>query len=380
MPRDDVTPSERAREREAFLKIVRAVCEYEREATRLLDRWRARLRDARIPSRHDGVLERARDSLGARASACVERNTHFLRCAVEVFVDNERAPEHLMVPSSATAAWAADETFRCAPDDAEKVRYVLKNAWRDWSAEGACERDPVYGAIFDALREKLGGIDAEVGNPEGEAPRVLVPGCGLGRLVYELAKAGYEAQGNEYSYYMLMFSSFMLNATQEKEEFVIHPWMHNRSNHRAATDQWREARVPDEVPGDSRLPPGACMSMAAGDFAEVYGDPGERGMWDAVVTCFFIDTGHSVVEYLECIANCLRPGGVWVNFGPLLYHWEEYTNELSIELSLEEVLDAARSFGLDIERTETRVVDYTSDPLSMHRTTYSCEFIVAVKR
>jgi ATP-dependent phosphoenolpyruvate carboxykinase len=40
------------------------------------------------------------------------------------------------------------------------------------------------------------------------------------------------------------------------------------------------------------------MSMCAGDFVEVYGDAKNAGQWDAVATCFFIDTGHNVVEYL----------------------------------------------------------------------------------
>ncbi|CEF97968.1 N2227-like [Ostreococcus tauri] len=370
------TPFELEREHRAFLKIVRAVCEYDKDASALLERWRRRLGGATAHETIGKALERV-ERVGPK---CVANNASFLSSAVWTFVDNERAPDHLRVPRAEVEKWAADDEFRAAPEDAEKVRYVLKNAWRDWSEEGKCERDPVYDEIFEALEERLGAIDASVGSPDGEAPRVLVPGCGLGRLVYELAKRGYDAQGNEYSYYMLLFSSFMLNATSRREEFEIHPWLHVRSNHRAAGDQWRGAHIPDEVPGDAKLPPGACMSMAAGDFSAVYNCANERGMWDAVVTCFFIDTGHNVVEYLECIANCLRSGGVWVNFGPLLYHWEDYESEQSVELSLEEVIEAAKTFGLDIERSETKMVDYTSDPRSMHRTTYSCEFIVATKR
>ena len=38
----------------------------------------------------------------------------------------------------------------------------------------------------------------------GDAPRVLVPGCGLGRLVAECAALGYEAVGVEFSFYMLL--------------------------------------------------------------------------------------------------------------------------------------------------------------------------------
>ena len=40
---------------------------------------------------------------------------------------------------------------------------------------------------------------------------VLVPGAGLGRLAYEIAKQGYSCQGNEWSLFMLMASNFILN-------------------------------------------------------------------------------------------------------------------------------------------------------------------------
>lgn len=37
--------------------------------------------------------------------------------------------------------------------------------------------------------------------------------------------------------------------------------------------------------------------------------------WDCVATCFFIDTAHNVIEYIETIWKILKPGGVWINLG-----------------------------------------------------------------
>ena len=34
------------------------------------------------------------------------------------------------------------------------------------------------------------------------------------------------------------------------------------------------------------------------------------GVWDAVVTCFFIDTAHNVMEYIEIISRILKDGRV----------------------------------------------------------------------
>jgi carnosine N-methyltransferase len=72
--------------------------------------------------------------------------------------------------------------------------------------------------------------------------------------------------------------------------------------------------------------------MVAGEFIEVYSkQPGKDNIyililldsWDCVVTCFFIDTAHNVIEYIECIHKILKKGGVWINLGPLLYHYTE---------------------------------------------------------
>jgi carnosine N-methyltransferase len=41
--------------------------------------------------------------------------------------------------------------------------------------------------------------------------QILIPGAGLGRIPFDLAKEGFSAQGNEFSYFMLIASDFILN-------------------------------------------------------------------------------------------------------------------------------------------------------------------------
>ncbi len=62
-------------------------------------------------------------------------------------------------------------------------RYVLKNVWRDWSEEGAQERQQSFGRICKELRARLGEPPQQGAPP----PHVLVPGCGLARLCCEIA-------------------------------------------------------------------------------------------------------------------------------------------------------------------------------------------------
>jgi carnosine N-methyltransferase len=183
---------------------------------------------------------------------------------------------------------------------------------------------------------------------------------------------------------MLLTSSFVLNHCVEKEQFKIHPWIHSNNNHTSDANQMRAVPIPDLPASEADVPDGG-MSMCAGDFVEVYGAAEQKSQWDAVATCFFIDTAHNVVEYLEIIANCLKPGGIWVNFGPLLFHWADARSylsgdEVSVEMSLADIEKIARDVGLDIVKREMRDSLYTADKKSMCQTVYRCALLVAVKR
>lgn len=82
---------------------------------------------------------------------------------------------------------------------------------------------------------------------------------------------------------------------------------------------------------------------------EVYARPEYESSFDAVVTCFFIDTAHNIIEYLEVIHSVLKPGGMWIHLGPLLWHWADAGwDELSIELSLADVQHIAQLMGFDL--------------------------------
>ncbi|CAD6581364.1 MAG: hypothetical protein CYPHOPRED_001558 [Cyphobasidiales sp. Tagirdzhanova-0007] len=224
----------------------------------------------------------------------------------------------------------------------EKLRSTLRQIHRDWSEEGKSERDASYEPILHALDAHYSHVSAA----NRRNIRVLVPGCGLGRLAYEIARKGYSAQGNEFSTFMLFSSNFILNATTAPHEFSIHPFCHSLSNTRVANDATRAITIPDVLPRD--VPEGTDFSMAAGDFCEIYRD--EVGQWDCVATCFFIDTAHNIVEYLEVIASILKKGGLWINLGPSLWHFEG-TIGLSLDLPMDEVKALARRVpqGLQIE-------------------------------
>ena len=63
-----------------------------------------------------------------------------------------------------------------------------------------------------------------------------------------------------------------------------------------------------------------------------------------------MDTAHNIIEYIECISNILKKGGIWVNIGPLLYHYSEQPEEIQIELSWEEIEKIIPKFGFKFRK------------------------------
>jgi len=188
--------------------------------------------------------------------------------------------------------------------DMDKVKTTIKQFVRDWSQDGQQERLICYTPIIDEVQKRFPIVD------QNEPIQILVPGAGLGRLSWEFARLGYACQGNEVSLYMLIASHFILNKCSQINCHTIYPWILNFCNNMTNEDQLRAVQFPDV--NTASLPPNARFSMSAGDFLQVYDDPDD---WHCVATCFFIDTAHNIIEYVERLWKILKPGGVWINFG-----------------------------------------------------------------
>ena len=143
------------------------------------------------------------------------------------------------------------------------------------------------------------------------------------------------------------------------------------------------------------------FSMAAGEFVSIYSTDREKGAWDAVVACFFLDASPSIVEYLKVIYDMLRPGGYLFHFGPLLWHWSgpamrpddksvsDYRERfnyldpkylMSVDLAWEEVREIVVNMGFEIiESSSGHEAFYTADQRSMMNMRYRCIMLVARK-
>ncbi|KAI9810086.1 MAG: hypothetical protein M1827_006697 [Pycnora praestabilis] len=307
---------------------------------------------------------------------------------------------------------------KATPSDMDKARTTVRQFYRDWAAEGAAEREACYAPVLRDLALEFSDDAVDKGSI-----KVLVPGAGLGRLVFEICKAGYCTEGNEISYHALLASSWILNHVAPGQQMELYPWALSFSNHVSRADQLKNVSIPDVHPGTAldeasqgrKTHAFERLSMCAADFTVLYGDEGHRNMYNTVATVFFIDTAPNLIRYIMTIWNCLKVGGIWINLGPLLWHfeesrpvtngeeigegeveekeWEGQTEKRrkrrqigiaeagSVELTDEEVMMLVEKSGFKIEKRASQGIEcgYIQDPRSMLQNVYRVSHWVARK-
>ncbi|KAJ7744655.1 N2227-like protein-domain-containing protein [Mycena metata] len=261
--------------------------------------------------------------------------------------------------------------------DLMRVREALKHFIRDWSSGGLRERDKIFAPILDVLRT----VDAD----ERANQRVLFPDSGLGRLTWEISELGFhETTANEISFFMTLALRFLLEpSTTAVDQHLIHPYAHWFSHQRSADSLFRSISFPDAIP---RLSP--RFKLIEKDFLTLRPPPVVNPLlppiagYDYIVTLFFINTSLNILTTLAHIYSLLRPGGTWINLGPLLWTSD---GQAKLELTLEEVLRAAEELGFviypreDGQQSQTVECEYTGDAQAMMRWIYRAEFWVAHK-
>lgn len=322
-------------------------------------------------------------------------------------------------------AWGVqNESEWCLPkaNDLEKIKGLMPQYVREWSDLGAAEREQSMGRILKECELLFPDVNTR---PSIE---VLVPGAALGRLVVEFVKRGFKTEGNDISYHMLLNSNYILNNTRWENQYVICPFIHKSSNVQKRNDQIRQIYFPDFKPGDVSLlnreypniKMDELMSMVAGGFDDLYGplDLGKvaktyscdetsvkfrahnQNRFSIIATCFFLDTSTNVIDTLKAIKHSLKEDGYWINFGPLLWHFEEdedtmisqikYGDEWKqvsvplrgLELSRDDLLELIKNLGFEFIKHESDIETTYGGPLenSMGKWSYKAEYWVCRKQ
>lgn len=185
---------------------------------------------------------------------------------------------------------------------------------------------------------------------------------------------------NEWSMYMNI-AYRLIEANRAQDTHSFHPFIDGWSHHATEADMTRKLSFPDTSLNST------SVVLEEGDFTTVFKD--KTHYYDIVVTYFFIDTAHNVMNYFDTIKRVLKPGGHWVNLGPLLYG----TGPL-VQLTLEEIievtefkgfeyLDTDESCGpLTLEGRTPRSMEavYSFDNKALTKSAYNAQFWVARTR
>ena len=147
---------------------------------------------------------------------------------------------------------------------------------------------------------------------------------------------------NEWSTYMTAAYRY-LEARRAPESHTLHPFLDSLSHHATTADLQRPVAFPE--PGTALDDPSSVL-LVEGDFTTVFSDDGDDDdaahaeQYDVVLTYFFLDTARNPLRYLAAVRRLLRPGGHWLNLGPLLYG-----PGAQVQLSLDEVVRVAEALG-----------------------------------
>lgn len=91
----------------------------------------------------------------------------------------------------------------------------------------------------------------------------------------------------------------------------------------------------------------------------------QNGKYDAVVTLFLIDTAENALTYMESIQSLLKPGGLWINYGPL-----KWGTAPQVEFTLEELEMVIAKMGFEIENKWEGQNEYNGDAESLWKGIY----------
>ncbi len=185
--------------------------------------------------------------------------------------------------------------------------------------------------------------------PEGTRPeRMLVLGAGAGRLAYDLHRSLEPALsvGLDFNPLLLLLA---MRASQGREtelyEFPIAP----KSASTAAV--LRKLAAPAAVEN---------LVWVGGD---AHAPPFLPGSFDLVVTPWFVDvSGVAAQRVMARVNRLLKPGGLWVNHGSLVF------NNLPLEQcpDREELLQALPSAGFEQVSKREDEIPYLASPASCH--------------
>ena len=220
----------------------------------------------------------------------------------------------------------------------EKVAYTTDLSYlaRDWSGQPSCENELVK--IVDGLESILTSYSKCNGN-------LLLMGAGMGRIACELAKK----RENIYAIDNSITMAYCYTTLKENDiQFY-------EINTKRVYEKKNQAKL---------LIAHMNESLKAANVNYLLGNalatPFANNSLDTVVSVFFTDV-FPLSYYLREVKRVLKPGGLFIHFGPLEYHFESIEEKYSAE----EVKLVFEEEGFTFLTNRKVIVENLSSPASM---------------
>jgi len=200
----------------------------------------------------------------------------------------------LALPAPGVADWILPQPVDSGAGTYDTAQQLLAHLARDWSADGASARAKTHRPVLRALRRAERQWRWRW---RGAAPlRVLVPGAGMGRLAWEVARRGHRVEANDASPSMLVAAHALLSGAVARDALRFFPRIRCGAGALRRAPCLATSHAPDVAPAAARG--GGNLTLQAGDFEELYSNSYGNSYsnsstappWDALVTSYFIDT------------------------------------------------------------------------------------------
>ncbi|SMQ52543.1 unnamed protein product [Zymoseptoria tritici ST99CH_1A5] len=320
--------------RTTLLDALHAFDRYQETAGAEIQRFEDLYRN--VPKDHKRILERtiAYNKNFEEARSRIEINARLCKLIV-----NHGLEYYNITRAELSVFEKENEKTAKKPAHRSMVSQALKHMVRDYSPEGKPERDATFPYILSTISSELSPPPAD---SYSKGYKILLPGSALGGLAYDISLLGphLHITTNEYSSAMNLAYRYISSSSVQTTPIIIHPYLETWSHARTRSSILRPVELypPATTPGYQ--PP----LLIEGDFTLSFHH--QSSHYDMIATLFFIDTAQNLLSYLETIFNLLRPGGMWVNVGPLLYGTAPW-----LQLSKEEVVRVAEEVGFVFEES-----------------------------
>ena len=200
----------------------------------------------------------------------------------------------------------------------------------------------------------------------------------MGRLPFDVANLhpNIEVITSEENLNLFYANNFVLNYCKVENQYRIYPNIRDLSNRESSEYVTTPVSFPDVT-----IQKGKELQIVTypEGFRDVCENRLEDESIDCVVTWFFLDTAHNVIEYISLIEKLLTKDGIWVNMGGLDYMYEQFDGQTSIELPYELLKGIIIDLGFVFlkEKTLNNYVHMQDESLLQRN--YNCPFFVCKK-